>query len=82
MKKLIIAAIAMSAALASISPAQAAQGCGPGGHRGYYGHCRPDRGPRFAPPPVAGNYYHRQGWWDGHRYWGHREHWRGGWRYR
>jgi hypothetical protein len=33
-------------------------------------------------PLVIGNFYHGRGYWDGHRYWGHRERWHGGWRYR
>lgn len=83
MKKLIFAAIAASTALAAVGPAQAAQGCGPGWHRGYYGHCRPNGPPVYGPGPVViGSYYPRQGWWDGHRYWAHRDHWHGGWRYR
>jgi hypothetical protein len=32
--------------------------------------------------PRIGVFYHGRGWWDGHRYWGHRERWHGGWRYR
>ena len=43
---------------------------------GYYG-------PGYAgPAPAIGIYYHGRGWWDGHRYWGHRYRWHGGWRYR
>jgi hypothetical protein len=84
MKKLIFATIAASTALAAFSPAMAAQGCGPGAHRGYYGHCRPNRGPVVVAPGalVVGTYYPRQGWWDGQRYWAHRDRWHGGWRYR
>ena len=83
MKKLIFTAIAASTALIALNPATAAQGCGPGGHRGAYGHCRPNGGPGFGPGPVViGTYYPHQGWWDGHRYWHHRDRWQGGWRYR
>jgi len=32
--------------------------------------------------PRVGVFYHGRGWWDGHRYWGHRYRWHGGWRYR
>lgn len=47
--------------------------------RGYYG------GPRVAVGiggPRIGVFYTGRGWWDGHRYWGHRERWHGRWRYR
>jgi hypothetical protein len=83
MKKVILAAIAASTALISFSPAMAAQGCGPGGHRGPYGHCRPN-GPVVVGPGalVIGTYYPHRGYWDGHRYWAHRDRWHGGWRYR
>ena len=75
--------------LAQFLPAaEAAQGCGPGFHRGPYGHCRPN-GPAAGPgvgiavgPLVIGNFYAGHGYWDGHRYWDHRERWHGGWRYR
>jgi hypothetical protein len=33
-------------------------------------------------PLVIGTYYHGRGYWDGHRYWQHRDRWHGGWRYR
>ena len=83
MRKLVFAAIAASTAMAALSPAMAAQGCGPGGHRGPYGHCRPNGGPGFGPGPVViGTYYPNRGYWDGHRYWHHRDRWQGGWRYR
>ena len=88
MRKLVFAAIAASTALAALSPAMAAEGCGPGGHRGPHGHCRPNGGPGFGgpgfngPPVVIGTYYPNRGYWDGHRYWQHRERWHGGWRYR
>lgn len=32
--------------------------------------------------PRIGVFYGGRGWWDGHRYWAHRERWHGGWRYR
>lgn len=83
MRKPLILAIAASAALAAFSPAEAAQGCGPGGHRDYYGHCRPNGPYAYGPGPVViGTYYPHRGWWDGHRYWEHRDYWHGGWRYR
>ncbi len=83
MKKLLLAALAASAAIAAVSPAAAAQGCGPGFHRDYYGRCFPNRGPGFyGPAPVIGVFYGGRGWWDGHRYWHNRERWHGHWRYR
>lgn len=84
MKKLILTALAAATAMAGLAaaPAQAAQGCGPGWHRGYYGECRPN-GPRFYErgPIIVERYHPHRGWWDGHRYWENREHWHGGWRY-
>lgn len=85
MRKLILGLVAASAAVTAV-PAMARQGCGPGGHRGPYGHCRANRGPAYvAPVPgvrlVIGNYYHGRGYWDGRRYYQHRRAWRGGWRY-
>jgi hypothetical protein len=84
MKKLLLATLVASAAFAAATPAMAAQGCGPGGHRGPYGHCRPNGGPGFVAPGVlvVGQYYGGRGYWDGRRYWQHRDHWHGGWRYR
>jgi hypothetical protein len=32
--------------------------------------------------PAVGVFVTGRGYWDGHRYWWHRERWRGGWRYR
>ena len=84
MKKLIFAALAAGTMFAALAPAEAAQGCGPGYHRGPYGHCRPN-GPAAAigvGPLVIGTFYRGHGYWDGHRYWAHRDHWRRGWRYR
>jgi hypothetical protein len=84
MKRILLTAVAAGAVLAAVSPANAMQGCGPGGHRGPYGHCRPNGGPGMAGPGalVIGTYYPNQGYWDGHRYWHHRDRWHGGWRYR
>ena len=83
MKKMFLAAVGSTVALAALSPANAAQGCGPGGHRNPYGHCRPNARPvAVAPGLVVGNYYHGRGYWDGHRYWQHRERWHDSWRYR
>ncbi|WP_068071129.1 GCG_CRPN prefix-to-repeats domain-containing protein [Novosphingobium lentum] len=83
MKKLFATIFVAGAALATASVAEARQGCGPGGHRGPYGHCRPNNGGRvIAPGLVIGNFYHGRGYWDGRRYWQHRnrDH-RRGWRY-
>lgn len=89
---LIAMAVGTMAATAAIPTAQAREGCGPGFHRGPYGHCRPN-GPRRGPAGVAvgvpggpalviGNFYEGRGYWDGRRYWRHRERWNGHWRYR
>lgn len=87
MRKIVLSLLAAGTVLATAAPAMARDGCGPGGHRGPYGHCRPNRGPVYvAPAPavrlVIGNYYPNRGYWDGRRYYQHRDHWRGGWRYR
>jgi hypothetical protein len=31
---------------------------------------------------VIGNFYAGRGYWDGHRYYQHRDRWHNGWRYR
>lgn len=84
-KTVLLAALAATAVTA-VSPAEAAQGCGPGFHRGPYGHCRPNGGPGpvvVAPGGlIVDRYYEGRGYWDGHRYWRHRDRWHGGWRYR
>lgn len=86
MKKLLALALAAGVAAATASaPAAARDGCGPGYHRGPYGHCRPNlrRGVMVAPGTlIVGNYYGRRGYWDGRRYWPHRYRWHNGWRYR
>ncbi|WP_404711900.1 GCG_CRPN prefix-to-repeats domain-containing protein [Sphingomonas sp. MMS24-J13] len=87
MKKILLATLAVGAAIAAVAPAEARDGCGPGGHRGPYGHCRPNRGPRpviVAGPgaPVIGTYYPGRGYYYNNRYWHHRERWHGDWRYR
>jgi hypothetical protein len=83
-KHILLAAIAVGATLVSVSPAEARQGCGVGGHRGPYGHCRPNRGPVVVAPgaPVIGVYYPGRGYWYNNRYWRNRYRWHGGWRYR
>jgi hypothetical protein len=83
MKTIMLVALAAGAALTIGSSADARQGCGPGGHRGPYGHCRANRGVVVAPGAlVIGTFYPGRGYWDGRRYWQRRERWRGGWRYR
>ena len=83
MKKLILAALVATTVFAALAPAEAAQGCGRGFHRGLYGHCRPNGAPAVRVGPlVIGTFYPGQGYWDGHRYWQNRERWHGGWRYR
>ena len=83
MKMTLLAAIAAAATLAAITPADARQGCGVGAHRGPAGYCRPNRGGAFVAPGVQiGVLYPGRGYWDGHRYWAHRDRWHGGWRYR
>lgn len=84
MKKFFAVALAASVAVVAISPADARDGCGRGYFRGPHGHCRPEGGAVVVAPGlglVIGNRYDR-GYWDGHRYWQHRERWHGGWRYR
>jgi hypothetical protein len=83
--KMFALALAAGVAVAAASSADARQGCGPGFHRGPYGHCRPNRGPGVAVGPgtlIVGNYYARRGYWDGNRYWPHRYRSHNNWRYR
>lgn len=83
MNRIFAVFLAVGATLAAVSRADAAQGCGPGFHRGPYGHCRPDRPVAVLPGGlVIGTFYPGRGYWDGHRYWQHRYRWRDGWRYR
>ena len=83
MKKIVLAALSVGAALITLQSADAAGGCGPAFHRGPYGGCRRNFGPRPAlAGPVLGVFYPGHGYWDGHRYWGHRYRFHGGWRYR
>jgi hypothetical protein len=43
----------------------------------------PVYGPAYAPAfvPEVGVFYPGRGYWDGNRYYYHRRHWGGGWRY-
>ena len=81
-KKALLATLVAGAALTAVSAANAEGGCGPGFHRGPYGGCRPNGGPVIVGGPAIGIFYPGRGYWDGHRYWGHRYAWHGGWRYR
>lgn len=84
MNKFLMAGIAASVLMVGATSAQARDGCGPGGHRGPYGHCRPNGGPGFGGPPVlvVGQYYNGRGYWDGRRYYQRRERFHDGYRYR
>ena len=83
MNRICALVLAAGLAVAVVSPAAARDGCGPGGHRGPYGHCRPNRGPVVvAPGLVIGGFYSGRGYWDGHRYWHRRYRDHDGWRYR
>jgi hypothetical protein len=80
MKVLAALGLASAMALASASPAQARQGCGPGFHRAPNGMCRPNRG--GARVFVVGRYYPGRGYWYQNRWWHRRYRHRNGWRYR
>lgn len=84
MKKLLLVALAAASALSLPVAAQAREGCGPGAHRTPHGRCIANGAGwrRGGVNLVIGNFYPGQGYWDGHRYWQHRERWHGGWRYR
>ncbi len=85
MRNLLLAAAATAAAAASLgaaTPAEARQGCGPNAHRAPHGRCVPDRNFRNRGPVlVVGNFYQGRGYWDGRRYYQHRERHGRGWRY-
>ncbi|WP_419539310.1 GCG_CRPN prefix-to-repeats domain-containing protein [Methylobacterium mesophilicum] len=85
------ALLALGTLAATAGTAEAAQGCGPGFHRGWSGWCKPNWRPYayrpvyYARPVVYGwhrpwGWHHRWGWrhagW--HRPWGWHHH--GGWR--
>jgi len=53
MKYLFAAAVLVTTAFAGISVAEAAQGCGPGWHRGPYGGCVRNRGVVVVPGVVV-----------------------------
>ena len=85
MRKFLLGAILAGSTLVAMAPAEAAQGCGRGFHRGPYGRCFPNRGPgpvAVVPGPlIVDRYYAGRGYWDGRRYWQNRRRWHGGWRY-
>jgi hypothetical protein len=85
-----IAKLAMGAAmlgglaLTAAAPADAGVAVGiniGGGHHGCWHH-RHCGGPVVVVGPRVGVFYAGRGYWDGHRYWGHRDRWHGHWRYR
>lgn len=78
MKLLAAAAVATVLALGAASPAQAAQGCGPGFHRAPNGMCRPNRGQIVF---VEGRFYPGRGYWYRNRWWHRRYRWHNEWRY-
>lgn len=84
MKKLFAVAFVAAVALGVGSPAQARGGCGEGWHPGPYGHhCfRNTGGEAVVVAPGIGVFVTGHGYWDGRRYWWHRDRWHGGWRYR
>src|SRR3954462_10692509 len=51
--KTIFAAVLVAGTLAGFGGAEAAQGCGPGFHRGPYGGCRPNSGALIVAPRVV-----------------------------
>lgn len=82
MKILAALGLASAMALVAVTPANAAQGCGPGMHRAPSGICRPDHA-MGATTWVVGRYYPGHGYWYHNRWWHHRDHDQdNGWRYR
>lgn len=81
MKVLAALGLASAMALVAVSPANAAQGCGPGFHRAPSGACRPNRDDAGV-TWVVGRYYPGHGYWYNNRWYHHRERWHGDWRYR
>ena len=83
MKTILALAVAATAIMGVTSSADARDGCGRGFFRGPAGHCRPIGGrPGYVVGPRIGIFYPGRGYWDGRRYWMHRYHHRGEWRYR
>lgn len=88
MKTLVAIAVAVGVMAGTASVAEARDGCGRGMFRGPGGHCRVIRGPGpgavvvLPGRPVVGNFYAGRGYWDGRRYYQHRERRGNRWRYR
>jgi hypothetical protein len=51
--KYLFAAVLVASSVAGFSAANAAGGCGPGMHRGPYGHCRPNGGAVVVAPGAG-----------------------------
>jgi len=91
MKRIFLVTLLAGTVLGIAAPAEAHGGCGHGWHRGVYGNCRPNYGVDYiavapggyavAAVPEADMFYPGLGSWDGNRYYMHREHWDGAWRY-
>lgn len=75
MRNVLLAALAASAlSFAAFTPAQAEGGCGPFGHRGFYGACRPNGGGYGWHRPGGYGYGWHRPWHSGygwHRPWGY-----------
>jgi hypothetical protein len=86
MKKLVAIAIAMGVMAGMASVADARDGCGRGMARGPQGRChvigRPGQIVVAPGRLIIGNFYAGRGYWDGRRYYQHRERRHNGWRYR
>jgi hypothetical protein len=86
MKNFLLGALCAAATIAAVSPAFAAGDCGLARHRAN-GGCHLNKGGRLIATTghgnvVVGSFYPGRGYWDGHRYWAHRDAYQGGWRYR
>ena len=85
MTRMFAIALSISAAftaIATTAPANAAQGCGVGFHRGPGGRCLRNGGPGMRDRWVVGRHYDGRGYWDGRRWYKERYRGRHGWRYR
>jgi hypothetical protein len=86
-KNFLFGALCAAATIAAVSPADAAGHCGLKYHRDPYGRCRLNLNGALIESTPRGNiqvgvFYPGRGYWDGNRYWWHRDAWHGGWRYR
>ena len=74
MKQLLLAGLAASAlSLVALTPAEASGGCGPYGHRGWDGYCRPNARPLPFYPAYGRPYgWHRPHGYGGYGYGWHR----------